>query len=648
MAAGGASGADERPQVIITDSPEALEAARRLFPTLGAVYVNSDASELDALTGRKLVLMPTAGQVAAARALADRLVRIAAEVKLCPPEATRAAGWSIAMLAAADVQEWIKAVREEPLKIPAQGAEAATPGQLEQHPPPPGHSAAQSPALEPAGPPNEPPDLGIPPLGAAAPPPGARRRRGKPDLSLVDGNAQRAPDPDDEPLPAELSEDALAEHFATAYGEDWRYCTEWGMWLQWRGDGWHRDRRNEVSDLCKEVTRQALLWPEAAKLTLASRQKLNSKRTAWNARDMAGADRRISILAEQLDADQMLLGVPGGVVDLRTGKLLEAERGQYVTRRCSVAPAEGPHPLFDRVLERAGAGRDGMREYLLRWFGYFLTGSVSEEAFMFLHGPGGSGKSTLIKCLSEIMGDYALTISMDALTETKQQRHSQEIARLEGARLVYASETEEGRRFNEALIKWLTGRDKIVAHRMRMDDHEFMPTFKMLIYGNSVPHLKSVGEEMRRRIHLLEYAGMIAPEERDTTLKDRLIAEYPAILAALVRGCVDWQVSAGLGKPESVSDSVEKYLEGEDSMAAFFDEWVERDVNAKEATGDVYRRYRSWATNAGEYVMSQKRFVQTLRARGFESTRTGTRRYISGMRLRLPDAPEQPPYYDRD
>ena len=266
---------------------------------------------------------------------------------------------------------------------------------------------------------------------------------------------------------------------------------------------------------------------------------------------------------------------------------------------------------------------------------------------MFLHGPGGSGKSTLIKCLSEIMGDYAITISMDALTETKQQRHSQEIAKLEGARLVYASETEEGRRFNEALIKWLTGRDKIVAHRMRMDDHEFMPTFKMLIYGNSVPHLKSVGEEMRRRIHLVEYAGMIAPEERDTTLKDRLVAEYPAILASLIRGCVDWQLCSSLGKPESVADSVEKYLEGEDSMAAFFDECIERDANAREATGDVYRRYRTWATNAGEYCMSQKRLVQTLRTRGFDSVRSAARRYIQGMKLRLTDTLEQPQYYDR-
>lgn len=493
----------------------------------------------------------------------------------------------------------------------------------------------------------QPPPDDAPPLEAYASDPAAasRKPRKKPRLTSVNGNLAESTDPNAEPLPAELSEDAISEHFVQTYGEDWRFCTEWNLWLQWKDDGWHRDRRNEVSGVLRIVTRQALEWPEAHKIPDGMRQRINSKRTAWNARDLAAVDRRISILAEQLDADPMLLGVPGGVVDLRTGKMMESEREHYVTRRCTVAPAPGPHPLFDRVLDRACAGHDGMRDYLLRWFGYMLTGSVAEEAFMFLHGPGGSGKSTLIKCLTEIMGDYATTISMDALTESSHQRHSQEIAKLEGSRLVYASETEEGRRFKESLIKWLTGGDKVVAHRMRMDDREFKPTFKILIYGNSVPHLKSVGEEMRRRIHLVEYAGSLAPEKRDTSLKERLVAEYPAILATLIRGCIDWQDCRSLGKPESVTASVDQYLEGEDSMAAFLDDCVERDVSARALSGDVYRRYKGWATNAGEYVMSQKRLVQALRGRGFDQARSGGQRYITGLKLRAGSEPEPPAHW---
>lgn len=485
----------------------------------------------------------------------------------------------------------------------------------------------------------------IPPAVEASVTPFKKRKRGS--LSLVEGNTARAPDPDPEPMPASLSEDHLAQHFVETYGANWRYVPEWSMWLQWKGDGWHRDKRNEVSDVLKGVTREALEWRDAQQLTADGKRKLNSKRTAWNARDVAAVDRRISILADELDADPFLMGVPGGVVDLKNGKLLDAEPEQYITRRCAVAPEQGEHPLFDRVLERACAGHEDMRAYLLRWFGYMLTGDVREEAFMFLYGPGGSGKSTLIKCVTEIMGEYAVSISMDAFTESKHPRHSQEIAKLAGMRLVYASETDEGRRWNEALIKALTGRDKITAHKMRMDDFEFDPTFKLLLFGNSIPHLKSVGEEIRRRIHLIEYAGSLTETERDSTLKDRLKAEYPAILHTLIQGCVDWLDCRGLGKPESVSASVDTYLAGEDSIAQFLADCTEPKTGYLELSGSIWRRFKKWATDANEYVGSQKRFVVALKQRGFDTKKTGGARYIVGLKLTASEPEYEPPHWQQ-
>lgn len=651
--------------VVVVEGEKAAEAATSLLSSYAAITWPGGANawhkaDWAPLKGRKVLLWPDADEpgVKCMAQLADLLADprgLACSVRIIDPSGmpdgydaadAQADGWTTEQVIA-----WAKprardyeitqkspsnpvpqvAEPEIPPSAAADNVRADDP--LPSSPPP----AGAGPSTNDAEPP-PPSDADFPP-GASQKPP--RKRR----LRIVGGDTD-APDPDAEPMPADLSEDALAEHFVKTYGEDWRFCTEWNLWIQWKGDGWHRDRRNEVSDVCRSITRQALEWPEAVSLTQPAKQKINRKATAWNARDLAAVDRRITMLPEQLDADPMMLGVPGGVVDLRSGKLLEPDREQYITRRCCVAPKQGPHPLFDRVLERACAGNDGMREYLLRWFGYMLTGSVQEEAFMFLHGPGGSGKSTLIKVLTEIAGDYATTISMDALTESPHQRHSQEIAKLEGARLVYASETEEGRRFKESLIKWLTGGDKVVAHKMRMDDREFKPQFKIIIYGNSVPHLKSVGEEMRRRIHLVEYAGSLSAEERDTSLKERLVAEYPAILHTLIAGCLDWQVCAGLGKPESVSASVENYLEGEDSLAAFFDECIERDPQARALTGDVYRKYRTWATNAGEYVMSQKRLVQVLIGRGFGKLRAGGKRYISGMRLIGEPEYSVPSYHD--
>jgi putative DNA primase/helicase len=487
-----------------------------------------------------------------------------------------------------------------------------------------------------------------PPLEAYKDEPAAKARKRRPRLAAVGGNAVPAPDPETEPLPVSMSEDALADSFAEEHGKGWRYVARWGRWFRWGGDVWREDETEEVYNISRQLCRASVYWSEAASLTPDQRRKIARRSTAGSVRDMAGTDRRIAATTDQWDTDPWLLGVPGGVVDLHTGKLMDGEPEQYITKRCAVLPIAGSHPLFDSVLDRACGGDQDMRPYLLRFFGYILTGDVREECFLFLHGPGGSGKGTLVKCLGDIMGDYAKTISMEALVESKAQRHPQELAKLDRARFVYASETEEGRRWNESLVKWLTGRDKVTAHFMRENDFEFYPQFKLLIYGNHIPHLKSVGEEMRRRVHLIEYAGSLAEEDRDTSLKDRLVAEYPAILHTLIRACIEWQ-DAGLGKPERVSVSTASYLESEDTLGIWIEDNVERSQGSRALSGDVYRDFKRWADSAGEYVMSQKRFVGAMRQRGFDNIRSGGKRYIDGLRLKTPpDYGPQPGRYPDD
>jgi putative DNA primase/helicase len=227
-----------------------------------------------------------------------------------------------------------------------------------------------------------------------------------------------------------MSEDALAEHFAKIGGASWRYVSRWGRWFKWGGDVWREDETDEVFSEARHLCRTATYWPEASSLTLDQKRKMSRKATAGAVRDMAGSDRRMAATTEQWDTDPWLLGVPGGVVDLRTGQLSDGQHSQYITKKCAVLPQPGPHPLFDMVLERASDADKSMREYLIRWFGYMLTGDVREECFLFLHGPGGSGKGTLVKCLADIMGDYAKTVSMEALVEAKVQRHPQELAKL--------------------------------------------------------------------------------------------------------------------------------------------------------------------------------------------------------------------------
>src|SRR5262249_7748703 len=163
----------------------------------------------------------------------------------------------------------------------------------------------------------------------------------------------------------------------------------------------------------------------------------------------------------------------------------------------------------------------------------------------------------------------------------KNDRHPTELAGLHGARLVTATETEEGRQWAESKIKVLTGGDKIAARFMRQDFFEFTPQFKLVIAGNHKPGLRSVDEAIRRRLHLIPFTVTIPPNQRDAQLPNKLKAERPGILAWMIQGCLDWQ-ERGLCPPTVVTDATVAYLEAEDALSAWMDDCCRRDPQAWE------------------------------------------------------------------
>ena len=147
----------------------------------------------------------------------------------------------------------------------------------------------------------------------------------------------------------------------------------------------------------------------------------------------------------------------------------------------------------------------------------------------------------LLSTVAGIMGDYHRSAPIETFTASNGDRHPTDLAGLRGARLVTATETEEGRRWAESRIKMLTGGDAVSARFMRQDFFEYKPAFKLFIAGNHKPSLRSVDEAIRRRFHLMPFAVTIPPEERDGELTEKLKAEWPGILAWMIEGALMWQ-----------------------------------------------------------------------------------------------------------
>ncbi len=325
-------------------------------------------------------------------------------------------------------------------------------------------------------------------------------------------------------------------------------------------------------------------------------------------------------------------------IDLQTGQTFAPRPADYMTKITgTIHDAAATAPLWQGFLKRVTGDDADLQAYLARVAGYCLTGSVREHVMFFLYGTGANGKSTFTSTIGGVMGDYAVAAPIETFIESRGERHPTELALLAGARLVIATETEEGRRWSEAKLKSLTGGDPISARFMRQDFFTFAPRFKLLICGNHKPSLRSVDEAIRRRMHLIPFAVQIPPAERDLNLADKLKAEWPGVLNWMLEGCREWQ-RIGLAPPAAVRNATDSYLAEEDALKTWLEESTEAGNEFTfETTTALFQSWRAWAERAAETPGTMKRFSEALRTRGYAWKRTSTARGFEGIRLKRPD-----------
>jgi putative DNA primase/helicase len=420
----------------------------------------------------------------------------------------------------------------------------------------------------------------------------------------------------DENLPLGISDDDLAAWFTERHGDELRYVTAWDRWLIYDGCRWAHDERKRVFDLarklCRDVLQQHLLDATLAPAQRkALRGRLGSAQTIYAIVRLAGSDPRHAVAVHDLDADPWRLNTPAGTLDLRTGAMSAHDPADLQTK-VTAAPAEGHCPLFLATLALVQPD-PAVRDYVQRLCGYALTGSSREHVLGFWFGGGRNAKGTIAHALRRAMGDYGLEIAAETVMESHNDRHPTELAVLRGARFVVASEIDSGRRWNESRLKRLTGGDPISARYIGKDLFEFEPSHTLLIIGNTKPGLRSVDEAIRSRLHLVSFDVTIPESERDTTVPDRLKAEYGGILAWALAGCLEWQKN-GLTPPDAVRAATSTYLAGEDMVQAWIDEACERTGQITLAA--AHRSYRTWCEGNGSPPLGRNSFGDQLEARG--------------------------------
>lgn len=444
-----------------------------------------------------------------------------------------------------------------------------------------------------------------------------------------------------------------AERMVARHGDGIRYCWPQNSWYIWDGQRWRRDEKGAIQGLAVETVRSMMaelklleVGSDEAKALYKHAMKSEGERRLAAMVTLAKGVGHVPVMPDDLDADDWVLNVQNGTLDLQTGTLRPHRREDLLTRMAPVAfDPDARSDLWDSFLATVTAGNQALVAFLQRVAGYALTGSNGEEKLFLLHGPTRTGKSSFLDALTYMMGEYSSTATIEAFMERPGPggNHNEQIACLAGARLVVAVEAGKGRRWDEETVKRIVGGDKIRVRNPYERSWEFRPRFKLWFACNDRPRLRHDAEAMWERMVEIPFVIPIPPQDRDPRVKQSLRADpdvMAAVLAWAVQGTRAW-LGDGLQVPEIVEAATGEYREEMDPLGDYMGARIEWADDGWVSWTDLWESYTSWlADNGLRHRMTQREFRSRLQGLGAEPKvhPSGSPRGWGGLRLRSDDS----------
>ena len=395
--------------------------------------------------------------------------------------------------------------------------------------------------------------------------------------------------------------------FVDAVGDRLRYVAEWKAWTVWDGRRWahgddaavmklaHKVALSIYDDISKEddekKRKDLIKWAQQSESALRIDAMLKSARPY------------LTVSASQFDTHPHLLTVANGTVNLRTGELLPHRMSDMMTKMIDVDfDAHAQAPRWRRFLHTVMDERDDLVDYLQVATGYTITGSTDEHCLFFLYGVGANGKSTFLEALRHVIGEYYVTTSVEALLATDYTGGATPyVAGLQGMRYAMASEMPEGRRFNESLVKDITGGGTLTARHLYGQPFQFTPSHTLWISGNYRPRITGTDEGIWRRLRVIPFEVSI-PEAQRRPMTDMLAEfheERQGILAWMIHGAVRWY-DWGLPKVDAVDRATMEYRGEEDLVARYIAERCVMHKDASVVKSKLFEDWQAWTQRENE------------------------------------------------
>jgi len=235
----------------------------------------------------------------------------------------------------------------------------------------------------------------------------------------------------------------------------------------------------------------------------------------------------------QFDANPNLIVFKNGVLKVNQRKLVEfSPRHLCRTRIPHEYNSEATCPRIDQFLSEVLP-----QEYHLlveEILGCALVGDNRHERLILMVGPGGNGKSVLLKLATALVGvENAAHVPLQELVDQPFYR-----AELIGKRLNVYADIEQVSPKQQGILKALVSGDPILADRKYRDPVSFSNHAVMIFSCNELPDLGGKTYSIQRRLIVIPFRKTFSGEEADKELIDKLTTpmEIPGLINLALTG----------------------------------------------------------------------------------------------------------------
>jgi putative DNA primase/helicase len=285
--------------------------------------------------------------------------------------------------------------------------------------------------------------------------------------------------------------------------------------------------------------------------------------------------------------------------------------------------------LRSMFLDKAGKPDDALIQMFLEALGYSMTADTSLKASFWLVGPPDSGKSTLIKFLSGMMGDMHTAIDLNQIGVNRFL-----LANTIGKRVITCTEANAGSVLPDAIFKAMVGgTDEIQVDVKNKPAITIIPEFKVWWGMNDVLKIIDRSGAVFRRMFPFPFFFPIPPERRDPLLFQKLMAERSGIFNWAMRALQQLRARGDFTQAAAAINFREEQRIKNDPEAMFVEECIVVDKEKRIPASDLQNAYAYWRKLNGYGTKSTASVKADMERLGLSYLRKDDGRFYTGGRL---------------